>query len=166
MAADGVNVFTSSQPPPGDRPGPVELWHRPCPGLWPDDGGRHASLCVGLLRNDHPRTAPRLVSGCQGQERRQTRPQPASSGGDPVLCPAARLGGGLDGSHLPSTRPRHGRLDAGATLHHALDQGGGSAAVLSPWPGASSKPRGPAPGAPIGQPSLATYQAVCPLTGP
>ena len=34
------------------------------PGLWPDDRGCHSGLCIGLLRNDPPRTAPRLVSRC------------------------------------------------------------------------------------------------------
>src|SRR5215831_8100177 len=87
MASDCVNVFTPSQPTPVDGPSPVELWHRPRPSLWPDNGGCHLGLCVGLLRNDPPRTAPRLVSRCQGQERRQTGPQTAQSGGGPVFCP-------------------------------------------------------------------------------
>src|SRR6059058_280576 len=77
MASDCVNVFAPSQPTPVDCPGPGELWHRPRPSLWPDDGCRPLSLWVGLPRNDPPRTAPRLVSGCQGQERCQTGPQTA-----------------------------------------------------------------------------------------
>src|SRR5262245_28675467 len=125
MASDGVNVFAPSQSTPVDHLGPVELWHRPRPGLWPDDGCRHPGLYVGLLRNDTPRTPPRLVSRCQGQERRQTGPPTAQSGGDPVFCPLAQLGRGLDRPHLPATRAGHGRLDAGATLHDPLDQRGG-----------------------------------------
>src|SRR4029450_7670506 len=93
MASDCVNVFAPSQLTSVDRLGPVEVWHRLRPGLWPDDGGRHPDLSVGRLRNDDPRTPLRLVSGWQGQERCQTRPQTAQSGGAPVLCPPARLGG-------------------------------------------------------------------------
>src|SRR5215467_10220714 len=124
MAADCVNVFAPSQSTTVDCPGPVELWYRPRPGLWPDDSGRHSGLCVGLLRNDDPRTAPRLVSGCQAQKRCQTGPQTAQSGGDSLFCSLARLDRGLDRTFLPPPRPRPGRLDTGATLHHPLDQCG------------------------------------------
>jgi hypothetical protein len=41
-----------------------------------------------------------------------------------------------------------------------------SAAGPAPWPGASSRPRGPAPGAPIGKPSWATDRAAYPPIGP
>jgi hypothetical protein len=56
--------------------------------------------------------------------RRQTGAQTAQSGGDSGFCPAARLGRGLDRPYLPSTRARHGRLDAGATLPPPLAQRG------------------------------------------
>src|SRR2546425_32267 len=79
---------------------------------------------VGRLRNDDPRTAPRLVSGCSAQERCQTGPQTAQSGGDSLFCPLAGLGRGLDRTSLPPPRPRPGRLDTGATLHHPVDQCG------------------------------------------
>src|SRR5215475_10397073 len=124
MAADCVNIFAPSQPTSVDRLGPVELWHRPRPSLWLDDRCRHPGLSVGLLRNDAPRTTSRLVSRCQGQKWRQTGPQTAQPGGDPVFCPSALLGGGLDRPHLSPSRPRHGRLDAGAALHSPVDQRG------------------------------------------
>src|SRR5262245_36422748 len=125
MAADGVNVFAPSQPTPVDRPGSVELWHRPRPGLWTDDCCRHPGLCLGLPRADDPRTTPRLVSGCHRQERRQTGPQTSQPRGEPLCCTPPLLDRGLDRPSLPPTRSRHGRLDPGATLHHALDQRGG-----------------------------------------
>jgi hypothetical protein len=124
MASDGVNVCAPSQPTPVAYPGPGERGPRPCPGLGPAAGCRHLGLYVGLLRNDEPRTAPRLVSGCPAQERRQPGPPTAQFGGSPLFGSPALLGGGLDCPPLPPPRPRSGRLDAGATLHAPLDPRG------------------------------------------
>jgi hypothetical protein len=155
MAADWVNVFTSSQPTPVDRPGPVELWHRSRPGLWPDDRCRHSGLCVGLLRKtireqlrDWYRDARDKSGAKRGRKRRSL---------EVTLCFAPLLGWVV--AWTASTCHQLALAMDASTLGQRFTILSISVVVRGcaiPVAWRVVEARGPAPGAPIGKPSLAT----------